>query len=140
MADMRLSATFNEAVASAAREGARDALAKVSDALSLADKLGIPEWKVAVALQRRNGNANQAAEYLFTHLDKDDGFWDRPPGGAAAEIGIKEASFVVPVARRMIERDSTAATWSRSFAAQAPFRCYSVQTTRMCFAPKKMVA
>ena len=38
-------------------------------------KLGFPEEKVRIALQRRQGNVNQAAEYLFCHGDKDDGFW-----------------------------------------------------------------
>eukprot|EP01043_Picozoa_sp_COSAG02_P017786 COSAG02_NODE_815_length_16868_cov_8.101258_4_plen_968_part_00 len=60
----------------------------MSDAADLAGKLGFPEWKVAIALARRQGNANQAAEYLFTHGDKDEGFWrdQSPPGGAAAPV------------------------------------------------------
>ena len=52
----------------------------------LAMKLGFPEEKVRIALQRRQGNVNQAAEYLFTHGDKDDGFWGLGAPAAVAYV------------------------------------------------------
>eukprot|EP01043_Picozoa_sp_COSAG02_P052293 COSAG02_NODE_5610_length_4190_cov_4.748717_4_plen_353_part_00 len=74
----------------------------MADAADLAGKLGFPEWKVAVALARRRGDANRAAEYLFTHGDKDDGFWrdQAPSGGAAAAPAPAPMGYISPLADR----------------------------------------
>eukprot|EP01043_Picozoa_sp_COSAG02_P066522 COSAG02_NODE_10383_length_1952_cov_2.373988_1_plen_574_part_10 len=73
-------------------EGRGSVVAEMADAAEIAKKLGFPEWKVTVALERRGGDVNLAAEYLFEHGGKGDDFF-RGSGGVS---GMAPMAHVVP--------------------------------------------